>query len=347
MPATVRVGVLNDMADSGPGSEAMVDWIEREVAILRDRGLIPTPVEFVHAYGLGLPSGTAEAIENAYHELVQQDVVLVVGPGVSDNALIVAPLAERARLPTLHWSGAERARGRYTFQLQGGSHEEEPLVIARHLAGLGSGRVAVVHDGSPVGMRLLTTLVAEASMLGLEILAREALAGPGEAEQVVARLMAAAPDGVVFLGVGASVEPLAQELRHVGWGGQGITNSAGMAGLGGTDPNAADGWYYVAMHSEANETFRRLCADAGPQITTASLYARGHDLGRLVAQGIARAPDISREGLRLGLELVKWLPAAQGEEGTLLGFGNQDRGALHGRYLVIRQWQDGENRSIG
>ena len=38
-----------------------------------------------------------------------------------------------------------------------------------------------------------------------------------------------------------------------------------------------------------------------------------------------------------GLEQVKWLPAAEGHEGTLLGFGNHDRGALHGRYLVLRR----------
>ena len=40
---------------------------------------------------------------------------------------------------------------------------------------------------------------------------------------------------------------------------------------------------------------------------------------------------------------MKWLPAAEGHEGTLLGFGKYDRGALHGRYLVLRQWLDGKS----
>jgi len=43
---------------------------------------------------------------------------------------------------------------------------------------------------------------------------------------------------------------------------------------------------------------------------------------------------------------VKWLPAAEGHEGTLLGFGVHDRGALHGRYLVLRQWLDGESVEV-
>jgi len=65
-----------------------------------------------------------------------------------------------------------------------------------------------------------------------------------------------------------------------------------------------------------------------------------------VAEGIARAPELSPEGLREGLERVKWLPAAQGHDGTLLGFGNHDRGALHGRYLVTRRWADGTSVQV-
>jgi len=32
--------------------------------------------------------------------------------------------------------------------------------------------------------------------------------------------------------------------------------------------------------------------------------------------------------------------AAEGHEGTSLGFGKWERGALKGRYLVLRQWRD-------
>jgi hypothetical protein len=30
----------------------------------------------------------------------------------------------------------------------------------------------------------------------------------------------------------------------------------------------------------------------------------------------------------------------------MLSFGNFDRGALHGRYLVVRQWLDGQSIEI-
>lgn len=75
MTDSVKVGVLNDMADlseledgaAGPGD--VTGWLEREIEAVRKAGRLSAKVEFVHAYGLGLPSGTAEAVERAYQQL--------------------------------------------------------------------------------------------------------------------------------------------------------------------------------------------------------------------------------------------------------------------------------------
>ena len=87
----------------------------------------------------------------------------------------------------------------------------------------------------------------------------------------------------------------------------------------------------------------RLGADAPPGLFTAV----GYDLGLLVAEGLARAPELTAEGVRDGLELVKQVPSAEGRAGTTLGFGHWDRGALHGPYLVLRQWRDGVSIEVG
>jgi len=50
--------------------------------------------------------------------------------------------------------------------------------------------------------------------------------------------------------------------------------------------------------------------------------------------------------VRDGLELVKLVPAAEGWAGTTLGFGHWDRGALHGEYLVLRQWRGGTSVEV-
>ena len=51
--------------------------------------------------------------------------------------------------------------------------------------------------------------------------------------------------------------------------------------------------------------------------------------------------ELNREGIKEGLEQIKVVPAAEGYDGTTLGFGRWERGALKGRYLVMRQWRDG------
>lgn len=121
------------------------------------------------------------------------------------------------------------------------------------------------------------------------------------------------------------------------------------AGIRGNQPGFAaliDRWTYIDMYSDTNRTLIALRQKHGLQGERGMGSAVGHDIGRLVAEGLARAPDWTREGLRKGLEQVKWLPAAEGCDGTLLGFGIQDRGALHGRYLVVRQWLDGTSVEV-
>ena len=46
----------------------------------------------------------------AFGELASEDVVAIAGPSISDNALIVAPLCDDARIPAINFSGGERTR---------------------------------------------------------------------------------------------------------------------------------------------------------------------------------------------------------------------------------------------
>ena len=50
--------------------------------------------------------------------------------------------------------------------------------------------------------------------------------------------------------------------------------------------------------------------------------------------------------MRESLERVKQLPATSGYEGTTMGFGVYDHAALKGRYLVLREWRDGETVQV-
>ncbi|MBW8753495.1 MAG: ABC transporter substrate-binding protein [Sphingomonadales bacterium] len=347
MAQMVRVGVLNDMGDGPDAPGDVTDWLRREVEAVQAAGRLEAEVEFVHAYGLGLPSGTAEAIERAFLELARQDVAMIVGPAIGDNALLATPWVERERVPTINWAGAERGRGEWMFHLQVGSHEDESLVMARHLKAVGADKVGVVFDESPIGTRHLKYLEDEARIIGLEIVAAAGISPLCEdAASEVDRVLALAPQGFVYLGLGLSAPAVARPLAARGWQGPRIMNTAGLRGYHGDFAQVCDGWTYIDMHSDGNRTLNALRERMQVPPAAAVWAAKGYDLGRLVAEGLARAEDFTREDVKTGLEQVKWLPAAEGEEGTLLGFGIQDRGALHGRYLVLRQWVGGRTVEV-
>jgi ABC-type branched-subunit amino acid transport system substrate-binding protein len=342
MAAPIRVGLLDDMAAGPPGVSTIEPWLRQAVDDVLASGRLDRDVEFVPAYGLGLPAGTAAAVEQAYRELVELGVLLIVGPAIGDNELVATPLADRLRVPTLNWAGAERARGEYMFQLQVGSHEDEAIVIARHLAACGATRVGVVYDRSPIGERYLGFLHHEAAVLDLEIAAATPISPlADDATAQVGRVVAANADALAYLGLGVSAPAVARAAEAHHHLGPRIMNSAGIRGYQPRFAREIAGWTYVDLHDDGNTALNRLQQRLGFADDRRLAAAKGHDLGRLVAEALVRAPSLTRDGVREGLELVKWLPAAEGREGTLLGFGPFDRGALHGRYLVLRRWLDG------
>lgn len=347
MAAPMRVGILNDMSDGPPSPSDLESWLQRVTGEALASGRLDRPVQFVNAWGLGLPSGTAGAVERAYRSLIDQEVLLVVGPAIGDDALAVTPLVESSRVPTINWAGAERARGEYMFHLQVGSHEDESIVLARHVASLDAKRVGVVHDRSPIGRRHLEYLQVEADVLGLRFAAVTSI-GPlaDDATAEVAQLLDARVEAVVYLGLGIAVPAVAKALRASGFDGPCAMNTAGLRGYQPDFAKSIEGWIYVDMHSNRNRTLSDVCKRWNVQPRLALAAAKGYDFGRLIVEGLARAPERTREGVKEGLEQVKWLAAAEGHEGTLLGFGKHDRGALHGRYLVLRQWQDGQSIEV-
>ena len=176
MTVPIRVGILHDMADTVEEGAALGGHTETFMRLPIDdfvqQGRLDRDVEFVHAAGLGLPVGTAFAIERAFGELVAHGVLLIVGPAVGDNALVATPLADAARVPTINWAGTERARSDFMFHLQVGSHEDEGVLLARHVKSLGAKRVGVVFDKSPIGRRYASFFEAECETLGLDVSAR-------------------------------------------------------------------------------------------------------------------------------------------------------------------------------
>ncbi|MBL7488202.1 ABC transporter substrate-binding protein [Frankia sp. AgB1.9] len=347
MAAPLRVGFLDDLADGPPSPTDVEQWLRLVADEYLAAGRLDREVEVVASFGLGLPSGTAAAVEHAFARLDAADVLLVVGPAVGDNALVATPLAERFQLPTINWAGTERARGAWMFHLQVGSHEDEGAVLAQHLASLGASRVGVVHDRSPIGRRYLHYLTTETELYGAVVTATAGLTPLAEdATAQVGRVLASGPDALVYLGLGRTAAPVARAADAAGFDGPRLMNSAGMFGRQPEIGRALEGWTYVDIYSDANPALAALRERLEVPPARAAAAAKGYDLARLAVEGLARASELTRDGVRDGLEQIKWLPATEGHDGTQLGFGHRDRGALHGRYLVLRRWQDGESVQV-
>lgn len=304
-------------------------------------------VEVVARQGRGLPSGSAHDMECRTAELVQAGVLAVVGPSISDNALVVRPLLEAAEVPAINYTGGERTRGRWMFHYQVGSLAEEPVVLAEYLAARGARAVALLHDRSPVGGGYAESFAAACAARGIELTGRSAVSPLAEdLSATVGRLRAAAPEYLAYLGLGVAARAVALALRGGEGGGRWdvpvVANSSLMFGYQQREWRADwEGWVYTDTVADDNPCRNALRERSRPT-AAGPVGVAVYDIGRLLGLALARAEHLTRDGVRLALEDVKRVPAASGLPGTVMGFGHYDHAALKGPYLVLRSWRGGK-----
>ncbi|MCJ7436382.1 MAG: ABC transporter substrate-binding protein [Acidimicrobiia bacterium] len=345
--APVRIGVLNDFpsADGGKATETALHLGFDDV---RTTGRLDREVELLSCDVAGLPMGSEHDVTVGFQSLADAGCLLVIGPAISDNGLIVRPLCDAVGLATINYTGGEQTRSDWAFQYQVGSLEEEPAVLAARLAARGLRRPAVVHDRSPVGRRLAECFDDAAAVVGLEIAGRSTISPVADTvTDALACLQPAEPDSLVYLGLGITSGPVATGLAALGWNLPVVANSALMFGY--IRPEWRDGWRgweYLDAIADDNGSRRRLAALDAPS-AAGPVGCALFDMGRLVGEALARTDHLTRGGIRDALERIKLLPATCGVEGTTMGFGHYDHGALTGRYLVLREWRDGKTVQVG
>ena len=340
----VRIGLLYDFPQMG-------DLFEKALRIGIDEvaasGRLDRDVELIERQSRGLPSGSEAEVARAFRELDDDDVVAIVGPSISDNALIVAPLCDAARIPAINYSGGERTRSQWMFHYQVGSLEEEPPVLAARMVERGLRRAAVIFDQSPVGRRYAECFEAARARLGLEVTGTASIqALSDDATELLGRLRDAEPDALVYFGLGVSSRAVALARSSLAWDVPVLANSALMFGYARPDwRDGYAGWEYIDTIADDNRSRARL-QERLPHAAGGPIGCAAYDIGRLLGEGIAAAEHLTRAGVADGLRRVKQLPASSGHEGTLIGFGAWDHAALKGHYLVLRTWRDGHSVQV-
>ncbi|HEX2384745.1 MAG TPA: ABC transporter substrate-binding protein [Acidimicrobiales bacterium] len=340
--APIRIGLLFDFPQHD-GGDSFATAVELGLSTMQ----LDRPVELVRELAAGLPAGTAFDVEQKFAALDRDGVLAIVGPSISDNGLVVRDLADAAGLPCINYTGGAVTRSECMFHYQVGSLEEEPAVLVDVLHSRGIGRVAVVHDRSPVGRHYADWFELARATQGIEVTAAGAIAPLAEdATDLVDRLAASKPDGLVYLGLGVAAHTVAVAVDAAGWHLPVVANSALMFGYVRKDWRPLwDGWTYVDTVSDHNRQ-RMALRKRSPQTAAGPIGVAGYDIGRLLGEALVRTDHLTRAGIVEGLERVKRLTASSGRDGTTMGFGTWDHGALKGPYLVLREWRDGKSVEI-
>jgi len=343
-PTPISIGVLYDFPQGDDGA-AFERALQLGLATTEARRTRPIELTAIHARGL--PIGSEHEMVRAFAELEQQGVLAIIGPSISDNALIAAPLCDAARVPAINYSGGERTRSEWMLHYQVGSLEEEPPFLAARLAERGFQSCAVLFDESPVGRRYAECFDAARARLGLRTTASAGISPLAESvETELARLRDSGPDVLVYFGLGLSSRAVSLARDALGWTAPVVANSSLMFGYARPDwRDGYAGWEYVDTIADTNPERAKL-GEQDPGSAAGPVGCAAYDMGRLLGEGLVRAEHLTREGVRNGLRAVKWLQATSGEAGTLMGFGNQDHGALKGHFLVLREWKNGKTVQI-
>jgi branched-chain amino acid transport system substrate-binding protein len=340
----IRIGFLYDFPQ---GDDLFAASLQLGLDDVAATGRLDREFEFVHEQTRGLPSGSEADVKRGFAQLVDGGALVIIGPSISDNALIAAPLCDESRIPAINYSGGERTRSQWMFHYQVGSLEEEPPLLATRMQERGLERAAVVFDQSPVGRRYAECFEAARARLGLEVTGTASISSLAEsAEELLTRLRGGNPEVLVYFGLGVSSRAVAVARESLGWDVPVLANSALMFGYARPDwRDGYAGWEYVDTVADDNR-LRAALRERSARAGGGPIGCAAYDMGRMLGEAIAQSDHLTRAGIADGLRRVKQLPATSGYEGTLIGFGTWDHAALKGHYLVLREWKDGRSVQV-
>lgn len=307
-------------------------------------GEVDRPIELVVRQGLGLPRGTAKAVSDAWESLADEGVLVILGPGITDNCMAVVSSFEAGRIPTVNFPGTTRSRGRYGFHYQVGSLYDDGPLIARAIARRDLRDIAVIRDRSPIGEEYFAYFGEECERRGLDVsvdIKCSPVAQNLDAE--VARAKGSGAMALAYLGFGGVLVDLSESLRTVGWDPPRFTTTAGMHfySKNETERELLRGWVYVDQVDEANQHLAAMLDRYEARYGSRPfepLSAAMYDMATLAVLGLRYATVHTPEGVTEGLERIHQVEAVLGGAGTVMGFGPWERTALKGPdYLLLRQ----------
>jgi branched-chain amino acid transport system substrate-binding protein len=338
--APTTVGVLIDI-DMGTKADFLATLRFAFDEAHRD-GVLLRPVELQVEEAIGLPRLAAKNTMDGYRRLVDAGALCVIGPLVTDNSIACVAAIEAAGVPAITWTGTDRYHGHCCFNLGNGGLAEEAAIMATWIRRSGFRTVGMIHEISPGGVEYAANFRWYAAREKLDVLIEAYTSQlPDDLELTLRKVRDQRVDCVAYLGYGYPTILMRPIFERLGWDPPRVMTTAFQFCYAKPEWMAAlEGWVGIDQICEHNP----LLAPMLDRVATATGTRREHtvialayDTARLVAEGLARAPLLTPDGVRQGLERVRMLPAVNGGPRTHMSLGPFDHKAYKGDWLLLRK----------
>jgi len=342
----IKIGWLGSALDGPGGGYDKIHRMAFDEA--EEQGLLDRPVEFLIHPENGLPQGSAKNATDGFRWLVDQGCIGVAGAYSSDNAITVGPLANELHVPLISWCGTEQLQGDYCFRLGNGDCGGDAALIVAWLKRNGHDRVAVLSEISPNGEEYFRYFRQECRRRGVSVAAVETVSqSPADLALHLDNLRRIEPDALVYMGYGmlAAKGLMREALDRLDWDPPRIMTTAFMFYLMGFDK--FEGWVGIDQFDPTNPLVqgfhRRFTGRYGqdPPLWPNAIPVLAYDTARVLVEGLVRAPILSGEGLKVGLERIRFLPSTTGGPRTHIACSPHEHGMFRGDWLLYGRVRNG------
>lgn len=331
-PPVLRIGLLLHMSGERPTGPIMQKGAELLVRSVNAQGGLPVGGKFYQVALVVEETHNTEAgaASAARTLLARNDLVALIGPQVSSQAIRVAPLAEDAGIPLIS-PGATNplvTRGkRFVFRVAP-TDSLQAEGMSRFAVELGRPRAAVLYDvANPYNRTLGETFRAAYQRRGGQVVAAETFTTDAATDfrPQMRRIIAAGAELLVLPNYMSEAALQMRQARELGYRGLFMGCDAWDAATLARDLPEADGSYYThtwepAGMLEPTQGFvRDFQAAYGyrPDVAAAATY----DALRLIFQAIQNEGSTTPEAIREGLTSIAGFP---GVTGTITYAGSGD-----------------------
>jgi len=350
----VRIGILVDM-ELG---QLLADWIDPTILAIEDamnEGVYQRgPIELVTVDARGLPRENYLKVQQGYKKLVDDGCVVVLGPMISDNSVVLRDLVNETGVACIGWTGSTRFNGEYCFTVANGDIPTEGVMGAHWCKNNGYEKVGFFWELGSSGTDYRDSFLNEARNLGLEIVDTVPLSpNPVGMQDSLANMRDRGADAIVYMGYGYSTFHFKRAFDALEWDPPRFMGTAfmfysntnewaeGLEGWHGVDQLGEDGMNpnYEGLVTRIKRRFGR---DVGNVVV-----ALAYDTARAGIHGIANATIALPKEVKLGLEQIKWMPCTNGGPGAYITFAPHDHRGYKGDFLTIRHLRNGKCEFVG